>query len=67
MPSFESKAARIIDNVNGRKFNLWKFKIEMLLVFMNLQDIVDKSYEPPPSNVDPKVLKEYQKRVRKAM
>ena len=45
MASFESEAARIIDNFNGEKFNLWKFKIG--------------SGEPLPSNVDPKVLMGY--------
>ena len=31
----------------------------MLLTFINLWDIVDGSEETLPSNVDPKVLKEY--------
>ena len=57
MASFESEAARFID----------KFKIEMLLSFMDLWDIVDGSKEPPPSNADSKVLKEYQKCVKKVM
>jgi hypothetical protein len=34
---------------------------------MDLCNIVDKSEEPPPSNADPKVLKEYQRCVKKAM
>ena len=67
MASFESEAARVIDKFNEGNFNLWKFKIEMLLAFMDLWDIVDKSEEAPPSNADPKVLKEYQRCVKKAM
>lgn len=34
---------------------------------MNLWGIVDKFEGAPPSNVDPKVQKEYQKRMKKAM
>ena len=56
MTSFASNAYRIIDKFNGRKLNLRIFKIEMLLASMDLWDIVDGSKEPPPSNVDPKVL-----------
>jgi hypothetical protein len=67
MTSFESKATRIIDKFNGRKFNLWKFKIKILLASMDLWDIVDGCEEPPPSNADSKMLKEYQKRVKKDM
>jgi hypothetical protein len=63
----ESEAARIIDKLNGKKINLWKFKIEMLSAFMNLWDIVDGSKEPPPSNANRKVLKEYQQYVKKTM
>jgi hypothetical protein len=38
-----------------------------LLTSMDIWDIVDGSEEPPPSNVDPKVLKEYQRHVNKVM
>ena len=68
MTSFDSKAAKIINNFNARNFNLWKFKIEMLLASsIDLQDIVDESEETPPSNADSKVLKKYQRRVKKTM
>ena len=60
MRSFESKIVRIIDNFNGGNFNLWKFKIEILLASMDFMDIVDRSEETSPSNVNPKMLKEYQ-------
>ena len=36
MTSFESKAAKIIDKFNGKKFNFWKYKIKMLLASMDL-------------------------------
>jgi len=67
MASFEGESARVIDKFHGGKFNLWKFKIEMLLASMDLWDIVDGSEEAPPSNADPKVIKDYQRRVKKAM
>lgn len=57
MISFESDAARIINKFNGGNFNLWNFKIEMLLAFMHLWGIMDGSKEALPSNADPKVLK----------
>ena len=59
-----SKAVRIIDKFNKKKFNLWKFKIKILLVSMDLWDIIDGYKEPLPSNEDPKVLKEYQRCVK---
>jgi hypothetical protein len=39
----------------------------MLLASMDPWDIIDGSEEAPPSNADPKVKKEYERRVRKAM
>ncbi len=67
MASLEGESARVIDKFHGGNFNLWKFKIEMLLASMDLWDIVDESEEAPSSNADPKVKKEYQRRVKKAM
>jgi hypothetical protein len=43
MPSFESKATRIIDKFNGGNVNIWRFKIEMSLASIDLWDIVDES------------------------
>jgi len=57
--SFEGESARVIDKFNGENFNLWKFKMEMVLASMDLWKIVDGSEEVPPSNSDPKVIKEY--------
>ena len=37
------------------------------MAFMDLLDIVDGSKNAPPSKEDPKVLKEYQRCVKKAM
>ena len=34
---------------------------------MDILDIVDGSEEPPPSNADPTVLKEYQRRMKNAI
>jgi hypothetical protein len=67
MASFEGENAKVIDKFNGENFNLWKFKMEMVLASMDLSEIVDGSEEAPPFNADPKVIKEYQRRVKKAM
>lgn len=67
MKTFKSEAARVIDKFNGENFNIWKFKIKMLLIFMDLWDIVDKSDETSPSNAYSKVLKKYQKCEKKIM
>ena len=67
MTSFESENAVIIEKFNGGKSNLWKSKFKLLLASMDLWDILDISKEHLPSNVDPKVLKEYQRHVTKAM
>jgi len=64
---FEGENTRIIDKFNGENFNLWKFKMEMVLASIDLSEIVDGSEETPPSNADPKVIKEYQRRAKKAM
>ena len=57
----------MIDKLNGRKINFWKFKNKMLLAFMDLWDIVDGFEEPPPSNADPKILKDNQKCIKKVI
>ena len=67
MASFEGEIVKTIDKFHGERFNLWKFKIKMLSASMDFWDIIDESEEAPPSNADPKVKKEYERRVRKAM
>ena len=67
MTSFEGESAKIIDMFHEERFNLWKFKIEMLSAFIDLWDIIDRSEKASPSNADPKVMKEYVRHVRKAM
>ena len=64
---FESKANKIIDKFIGGEFNLYNFKIKILLASMDLWHIVNISVEPPPFNVDFKVLKKYQRCVKKTM
>jgi hypothetical protein len=64
MALFEGDSTRVIDKSNGENFNLWKFKMEMVLASMDLWEIVDRSEEAPPSNADPKVIKEYQRRAK---
>ena len=67
MASFENESARVIDKFKGDNFNLWKFKMEMVLESMDLWEIVDESEEPPSIDDDPKVIKDYNRRVKKAM
>lgn len=56
-----------MDKFHGERFNLWMFKMKMVLAFVDLWDILNRSEKAPPSNVDSKVLKEYQVRVKKVM
>ncbi len=67
LASFEGESARVIDKFNGENFSFWKFKMEMVLASMDLWEIVDGFEEAPPSNADPKIIKEYQRHVKKAM
>ena len=67
MAYLKSKGARIMDKFHKKKFSLWKFKMKMVLASMGLWGIVDGSKEAPPSNADSKVLKEYQRPIKKAM
>ena len=53
--------------IHGEKFSLPKFKMKMVSASMDLWDIVDRSEKTPLSNVDPKVLKEYQRCVKNAI
>ena len=59
MTLFVSNTARDIDKFNQGNFNLWNFKIKILLASIDLWDIVDKFKETSPSNADPKVKKQY--------
>ena len=61
------KNIRLMERVYKKKFNLWKFKMEMVLALIDLWDIVDGFGKAPSSNTDPKVLKKYQRCVNKAI
>ena len=67
MAYLEREGTRVMDKFHREIFSLWKFKMKMVFVFMNLWDIVDGSEKTLSSNTDPKVLKEYQRHVKKAM
>lgn len=41
--------------------------MEIVLAFMDLWETMDRFEKASPSNVDPKVLKEFQRCVKKAM
>ena len=67
MATFESESVRNIDKFNGENFGLWKFCMEMVLLSMDLWEIVDKSVEARPKYANPKVIKNYNQSVKKAM
>ena len=67
MATFESESVRNIDKFDGKNFGRWKFRMEMVLSSMDLWEIVDESEEPPSKDDDPKVIKEYNRRAKKAM
>ena len=67
MAYLENQKAIIMDKFHREKFSFLKFKMEMALVSMYLWDIVDNFEKASPSSVDPKMFKEYQRRIRKAM
>ena len=66
MTSLEDEGTRVMDKFNKENFSFWKFKLEMgfRLVSIDLWGIVDKSEEAPPSNIDRKSKKEYQRHVK---
>lgn len=55
MTSLKGEGIRVIDKFNGENFNIWKFKLDMNLAFVELWDIVDESKEVPCSNFNSKV------------
>ena len=57
MTSLEGDSAKVIDKFNRENFNIWKFKLEIMLALVDLWSIVDESKEAPPSNSDLKVTK----------
>ena len=67
MALFEGEAARAINKSNGDNFIMWKLKSEMGLASVDLWGIVDKFEATPHSNVNPKVTKEHQRHLKKAM
>jgi hypothetical protein len=65
MPYLESKITKGMEKIYG---NLpLEFKMEMVLVFMHICDIVDRFEKVQPSNMHSKVSKEFQRRVNKSM
>ena len=53
--------------VPWREISPLELKMEMALVSMDVRDIVDGFKKIPPFNVDPKLLQEYQRCIRKTM
>lgn len=59
MASLEGENAQVTNKFNGKNFNLWKSKLKLGLIFMDLWDIMVESEAAPPPNSSPKVKKEY--------
>ena len=66
MAATTSEGLTLVDKFNGDNFSLWKFKMEMVLASKELWDIVEGSEVAPPSSVDEKDKKAYDKRVKTA-
>ena len=62
-----SKTARVMDKFHGERFSLWKLKMEMVMASIDVWNIINKSENAPPSDADPKVLKEYERPIKKVM
>ena len=67
MTSLKGEGIRVIDKFNGENFNIWKFKLDMNLAFVELWDIVDESKEVPCSNFNSKVKRKQERRVKKTI
>jgi hypothetical protein len=59
MAGIENESTKVIDKFKGDNFNLWKFKVEMVLESMDLKKIVEETEDPPSFDDDPKVIKDY--------
>jgi len=55
---------RLIEKLNEENFNLWKFKMEIVLVNQDVSEIVEDTKEPPSSNANSKVKKAYDKKAK---
>lgn len=60
MASSESKRLTIVDKFNGKNFNLYRFKSEMVLATKDLWKIVDSSKLRPPSTANDNNKKAYE-------
>ena len=52
MAYHEIKGARLMNILYGKRFNLWKFKMEMLLDSIHLWVIIEKFKKALTSNMD---------------
>ena len=65
MASSEGDGHITLDKFGGDNFNLYKFKLEMVLSTKNLWEIVEGTELPPPSTASDKVKKAYERRYKK--
>lgn len=67
MAYLKSEGVRVMNKFHKEKFTLWKFKLKIVLASMDLWGIIDRSKKVSPSNAYPELLKEYQRRIEKAI
>ena len=65
MTSFEGEGSKVIDKFNGFNFQLWKFKMEMVMAEKELWDIVEGSEQFPHSSTYPRVIQAYNRQEKK--
>src|ERR1700737_2951057 len=66
MASNEGDGHITLDKFGGDNFNLYKFKLEMVMSTKDLWEIVEGTELPPPSTASDEVKKAYERRCKKA-
>ena len=66
MASSEGDGHITLDKFGGDNFNLYKFKLEMVMSTKDLWEIVEGTELPPPSTASDEVKKAYERRCKKA-
>ena len=66
MTSSESNGHITLNKFGSDNFNIYKFKLEMMMSGEDLLEIMEGSELPPPSTASDKVKKAYERRCKKA-
>lgn len=56
----------MLDKFGGDNFNIYRFKLEMVMSTKDLWEIVEGTELPPPSTASDEVKKVYERRCKKA-